>query len=133
MPHIVIECSDNVRERTDLALLVARTHAAAIGTGVFPEGGIRTRVAERHDYRIADGHPDNAFVHVTLRIGAGRDAATRKRAAETVFSAVCDVLQPAFDATPLAISLDLQEIEPETSFKKNNLHAYVDARKKAPV
>jgi 5-carboxymethyl-2-hydroxymuconate isomerase len=70
---------------------------------------------------------------VTLRIGQGRDAATRKRAAETVFVAVCDVLQPAFDATPLAISLDLQEIEPETSFKKNNLHAYVDARKKAAV
>ncbi|MDB5094494.1 MAG: hypothetical protein JWO85_2595, partial [Candidatus Eremiobacteraeota bacterium] len=38
------------------------------------------------------------------------------------------VLQPAFDATPLGISLDVQEIDPELSFKKNNLHDYVKKR-----
>ncbi len=129
MPHIVIECSQNVRERTDLAELLARTHASALATGVFPEGGIRTRIAERADYLIADGDPANAFVHVVLRIGRGRDQATKKRAAEAVFATVCACLEPAFDTSPLAISLVLEEIDPELSFKKNNLHEYVNLRK----
>lgn len=131
MPHIVIECSANLRERTDLAALVARVHAAALDTGVFPIGGTRTRVAERTEYRIADGDPANAFVHVVLRIGHGRDLSTKKAAAAAVFETVCDVLRPAFEAGPLAISLELQEIDPELSFKKNNLHEYVATRRNA--
>ena len=129
MPHIIVECSDNVRARTDLPALVARAHAAALGTGIFPEGGIRTRVAERIDYLIADSNPDNAFVHVVLRIATGRDLATKQRAAEAVFNAVCDQLAPVFEKSPLAISLELQEIDPGLSYRKNNLHDYVALRK----
>jgi 5-carboxymethyl-2-hydroxymuconate isomerase len=131
MPHIIIECSANVRERTDLATLVECVHETALATGVFPIGGTRTRVEERTDYRIADGDPANAFVHVVMRIGHGRDEATKRAAAEAVFATVCDVLQPAFDAGPLGISLELQEIDPVLSFKKNNLHDYVQARRSA--
>ena len=131
MPHIVIECSDNVRARADVPALLERVHAAALSTGIFPEGGIRTRLAERHDYLIADGDPSNAFVHVVLRIREGRDVATRRRAAETVFTAVCDALDATFQTAPLAISLEIQEIDPEMSFRKNNLHEYVERRKAA--
>jgi 5-carboxymethyl-2-hydroxymuconate isomerase len=126
MPHIVIECSANVSSRTDLNRLVQRVHAAALGTGVFPLGGLRTRVAQRDLYAIADGDPENAFVHVTVRIGAGRDAATKRGAAEA-----CDALEDAFERSPLGISLELQEIDPDYSLKKNNLHQYVTTRKAA--
>jgi 5-carboxymethyl-2-hydroxymuconate isomerase len=128
MPHITIECSANVRKIVDLDELVCRVHATALETGVFPVGGLRTRVAERTIYRIADGDPANAFVHVGLRIGAGRDLAAKQSAAAAIFATVCEVLQPAFDATPLGISLDVQEIDPELSFKRNNLHDYVKNR-----
>ena len=128
MPHIIIEYSANVRDRIGLGSLIERLHATAIGTGVFPLGGARTRAAERSDYRIADGHPDNGFVHVTMRMGHGRDAATKARAAQTVFDALCEHLAPLFDAAPLGISFEVQEIDPVLNFKKNNLHEYVKAR-----
>jgi len=128
MPHIVVEYSSNVRDRLDLDRLIERLHTTAIGTGVFPLGGTRTRAAERTRYRIADGHPDNAFVHVTLRIGHGRDAQTKERAARAVFDALCEHLAPLYDAAPLGISFEVQEIDPALSFKKNNLHEYVAAR-----
>jgi 5-carboxymethyl-2-hydroxymuconate isomerase len=131
MPHIVIECSANVSSRADLKSLVQHVHAAALDTGVFPLGGLRTRLAQRDLYAIADGDPENAFVHVTVRIGAGRDAATKRRAAEAIFAAVCDGLEDAFERSPLALSLELQEIDPELSLKKNNLHQYVSTRKAA--
>jgi 5-carboxymethyl-2-hydroxymuconate isomerase len=131
MPHIVIECSANLRARADLPSLVTRVHAAALETGVFPLGGLRTRVAERELYAIADRDPDNAFVHVVVRIGAGRDPATKRRAAEAIFAAVCEALAGPFDASPLALSLELQEIDPDFSLKQNNLHHYVTSRKAA--
>ncbi|MDQ2858968.1 MAG: 5-carboxymethyl-2-hydroxymuconate Delta-isomerase [Candidatus Eremiobacteraeota bacterium] len=131
MPHIVIECSENMRARTDLPGLVGCVHAAALSTGVFPEGGLRTRLAERRLYRIADGDPANGFVHVVVRIGAGRDAATKRRAGEEIFGALCAYLGPAIETTPLGVSLEVQEIDSALSFKKNNLHEYVHRRRPA--
>ena len=128
MPHIIVEYSANVDGPIRPEELVRRIHEAALRTGVFPVGGIRTRAAERSCYRIADGHPDNAFVHVVVRIRHGRDLETRRRAGEEVFREVCHYLDPLFERSPLGISLEVQEIDPDVSFKKNNLHEYVGAR-----
>ncbi len=128
MPHIIIEVSANLRERVDLQAFVDRVHAAALETGVFPIGGARTRVAERAFYKIADGDPENAFVHVVLRVGHGRDMETKKRVGETVFRTVCDALRPTFERTPLGISLEVEEIDPNLSWRENNLHDYVARR-----
>jgi 5-carboxymethyl-2-hydroxymuconate isomerase len=129
MPHVVVEYSANLRARIDVPALLRCLHEAALATGVFPLGGTRTRAAERTDFVVADGHPDNAFVHVTLRIGHGRDLETRRRAGQQVFDALRLQLAPVFDASPLAISFEIQEIDPDLSFKHNNLHRHVEARR----
>ena len=85
----------------------------------------------RESYLIADGHADNAFIHLVLRIGFGRDVETRQRAASEVFEALCDFLALDMSAHPLGISLEIQEIAPETSHKKSNLHAYVKQRQES--
>lgn len=128
MPHIIVEYSANLRERIGPDKLIDCVHQAALRTGVFPVGGTRTRAAERADYRIADGDPENAFVHVVLRIRHGRDIETRRRVAAEVFGAICEFLDPLFQRAPLGISLEVQEIDPAMSLKKNNLHEYVSAR-----
>jgi len=128
MPHIFIEHSANLSARIDLGDLTHTVHQAALATGVFPEGGIRTRRVPREGYLIADGHSDNAFVHLVLRIGSGRDLDTRQRAANAVFEALCEFLEPDMASHPLGVSLEIQEIVPETSHKKSNLHAYVKRR-----
>jgi 5-carboxymethyl-2-hydroxymuconate isomerase len=129
MPHVIVEYSANLVDALDVKALLAALHAAALETGVFPAGGIRTRAERRDEFIVADGRPDAGFVHVMLRIGAGRDAATKKRAGEAVFAVLCDRLKPVQDKRPLAISLEVQELDPVLSFKKNNLHAYLSAEK----
>jgi 5-carboxymethyl-2-hydroxymuconate isomerase len=128
LPHIVIEYSANLETRIDLRELVRKTHEAALATGVFEVGGLRTRCSRRDVYRIADGHPDNSFVTVNVRIGHGRDEATRHRAGKQIFEAVCAHLAPVYASTPLGITLDVAEIDPSASFKQNNMHAIVKAR-----
>ncbi len=128
MAHIVIEHSSNLRGRLDLSRLIQAVHQAALATGIFPIGGMRTRAYETQSYRIADGHPDNAFVHLSIRVGHGRDLATRRRACERIFDAACDELAGLFASIPLGVSIEMQELDPELSFKKNNLHEYVKRR-----
>lgn len=128
MPHLVIEHSANLEGRIDLAGLVRHLHQAALATGIFPEKGTRTRAAPREVFRIADGHPDNAFVHLAIRIGHGRDLETRKRAGDAVFRALCDFFESDQAAHPLALSCEVQEIDPELTWKKNNLPEWIERR-----
>jgi len=128
MAHILIEHSANLRGRLDVSAFVRAVHQAALGTGIFPVGGMRTRAYETQAYAIADGHPDNAFVHLSVRVGHGRDLATRRKACEEIFRAACDHLGELFERIPLGISVEMQELDPQLSFKKNNLHEYVKRR-----
>lgn len=128
MAHIVVEYSAGLRDRLDLAAFLAEVHQAALATGVFPIGGIRTRAYEAEHYVIADGHRDNAFVHLSVKVGHGRDLETRKRACEAIFNAACRHLAPLLEELPLGISLEMQEIDPVLTYKKNNLHEYVKRR-----
>lgn len=131
MPHVVVEYSANLEAALPVNKLLDALHESALRTGVFPIGGLRTRAARREHYRVADKHPDNAFVHVVLRIGHGRDLETRQRAAETVFATLCEQLQGVYAQRPLGLSLEVQEIDPQLSYRKNNLHDYVKQRQTA--
>jgi 5-carboxymethyl-2-hydroxymuconate isomerase len=128
MAHIQIEYSANLGEHIDFPGFLEAVHASALATGIFPIGGVRTRAYSAEHYRIADGHPDNAFVHTTLRVGHGRDEETRKRACDAIFATVCEQLSELFERFPLGLSLEMQEIDPVLTLKKNNLHEYVKRR-----
>ena len=128
MPHLTIEYSANLAADIDVQALVDRLHTAAVETGVFPLGGIRTRAIASQHYRIADGNPAHAFVHVVLRIAAGRDPATRDRAGQHVFDTLTAALAAVGEARGLAISFELQEISPAWSARLNNIHQRLTAR-----
>jgi 5-carboxymethyl-2-hydroxymuconate isomerase len=126
--HIQIEYSANLAERIDMPRFLEAVHASALATGIFPIGGLRTRAYAAGHYRIADGHPDNAFVHTMLRVGHGRDVETRERACAAIFATICEQLSGLFERIPLGLSLEMQQIDPLLTLKKNNLHEYVSKR-----
>jgi 5-carboxymethyl-2-hydroxymuconate isomerase len=128
MAHIQIEYSANLGDRIDFPGFLEAVHTSALATGIFPVGGVRTRAYAAEHYRIADGHPDNAFVHTMLRVGHGRDLETRKRACDAIFATICERLAGLFESIPLGLSLEMQEIDPVLTLKRNNLHEYVKRR-----
>jgi 5-carboxymethyl-2-hydroxymuconate isomerase len=130
MPHLIVEYSANLERDIDVPRLVAAIHAAALETGVFPIGGIRTRSARRDVYAIADGHPDNAFIHVQARIGVGRTPEVRQKAAEHIFAALKAETAQALAKRPLGLTFEIVEIDSVGSLKHNNLHEIVEARRK---
>ena len=128
MPHLIIEYSANLDADLDMPALARAVHAAALATGIFPIGGCRTRLARRDDYVIGDGHPDNRFIHIQARIGAGRPADVRQQAAEQIFECLKSNTAAVFAARPLGLTLEIVEIDPVGSLKHNNLHEIIARR-----
>jgi 5-carboxymethyl-2-hydroxymuconate isomerase len=129
VPHLIVEYSANLESRLDLDGLLDRLHEEAIESGMFPIGGIRIRAYKALDFRIADCDPENAFVHVTAIVGAGRPLDRREQVSRRLFEAICATLEPVAATSPLAISFNMREFDPVLSFKKNNLHEYVRKRR----
>ncbi|MBI3146422.1 MAG: 5-carboxymethyl-2-hydroxymuconate Delta-isomerase [Pseudogulbenkiania sp.] len=122
MPHFIVECTDNIREQADLPALFAKAHDYLAGTGLFPIGGIRSRAHWLDTWRMADGEADYAFVHMSLKIGHGRTFEERERTAQGLFEIIKAHFQPLFDARYLALTFELSELDPQLSYKHNNVH-----------
>lgn len=122
MPHIIVEYSSNLESQVSPRRLVDALHRAALGTGVFPLGGLRTRAERRDVYAVADGDPENAFVAVMARIGAGRDAETRQSVAAALMAVLETETAEAFRTRGLGLTVEVQEIDGTASLKTNNLH-----------
>lgn len=122
MPHLTIEHSANVADHVDLEALLDAVHERAAASPLLPLAGLRTRLVPRERYRIADGDPANMFVAVTARIGAGRSDEEKERLLHELVDAVMSVLGPVQERHPLAVSLEITEIDPRFRVNRNNLH-----------
>lgn len=122
MPHFTIEYSANLESRVDMGAVVELVRKAAVETGIFPLGGIRVRAIKCEHYAIANGAVNYAFLDMVLRLGEGRDLATRQKAGEHVFKALSSYLDPVFTKEKFALSFDMQINDKETSWKRNNIH-----------
>src|ERR1700692_219662 len=107
MPHFTLEYSANLDDRINMCKVVEAVRKAAVETGIFPLGGIRVRAVRCEHYAIADGRPHFGFLAMVLRLGEGRDLATRKKAGEHIFRALSDLLDPVFAARQVGLSVGM--------------------------
>lgn len=121
MPHLSIQYSDNVHS-DEIATLCTSLHAAMSDTGIFPLGGIRVRAIACSCFAIADLHPENAFVDMVLRIGAGRTEPEKSVAGEAIMEKAKDVFLARFQQPHFALSLEIVDIHPILSWKRNSMH-----------
>ncbi|EKM5717930.1 5-carboxymethyl-2-hydroxymuconate Delta-isomerase [Enterobacter cloacae] len=123
MPHFIAECTDNIREQADLPGLFAKVNEALAATGIFPIGGIRSRAHWLDTWQMADGKQEYAFVHMTLKIGAGRSLESREAVGEMLFALIKAHFANLMAARYLALSFELDELHPTLNYKQNNVHA----------
>ncbi|MGU3575006.1 5-carboxymethyl-2-hydroxymuconate Delta-isomerase [Brucellaceae bacterium C25G] len=129
MPHIWVEYSSNLENSIDVPKMLKTVQDAFIADGsVFPFAGARTRGVPVNHYLIVDGHPDNAFVHVQLKIAAGRSLDDKKAGAERVFEQLKNLLAPVFATRPLGISVQMDEADEEVNLKSSNYRPYLKER-----
>jgi 5-carboxymethyl-2-hydroxymuconate isomerase len=125
MPQFILEYTDNIKAEADIPALLKKVNDTIIGQegAVFPPGGTRSRAIELKDYRMADGAEDDAFVHVTFKIGAGRTDAQKKTVCDDLFEMMKAHFAPLFATRYLALSMELYEYDERGTYKHNNVHA----------
>ncbi|NYT69254.1 5-carboxymethyl-2-hydroxymuconate Delta-isomerase [Pusillimonas noertemannii] len=136
MPHLTLEYSANLHPQGELKPLcdkLARCLLAqkADGKAVYPIGGIRVRVLRADDYCVGDGGLEAAFVHGTLKIGAGRSEQTKTSTGEALFAVMKEHFAQIYEQTGLALSLEIVEFSETGTWKHNNLHARFRAQNDA--
>ncbi len=124
MTHLVIEHSPNLRRQLNLPKFVEAMRQAALATGIFPLGGMRARAYESDTDCEADPHPDHAFVHLCISVGAGRDHASRRQACEEIFAAACEQLREVHARAPVGISVEMQQRDPDARIRQGNIQDY---------
>ncbi len=126
MAHFVLEYSNNIAKST-LALqeLFSKLHQAAEETGLFPLKGIRSRAYACDDFRMADGNPEHMFVHLEVKLGAGRSIEEREAAAKSFFEVLTQHFGTCFEQRGVAMSFEMKELEPVLKYNKNNIQDYL--------
>ncbi|WP_132034661.1 5-carboxymethyl-2-hydroxymuconate Delta-isomerase [Aquabacter spiritensis] len=122
MPHITLECSENLETATDLDTLCRALHAAVLSSGMFELGAIRVRAMVARHYAVADLDPRNSFLHIQMRIGEGRPLGDIKEVGEHLFETASRHLAPLLSTSHFALSLEVNEINSALSWKKNAIH-----------
>lgn len=121
MPHIIAEYSANLEESLDIQALVDDLHRAAVGAQVAELVGIRTRAVRCAHFRVADGNAANGFVHITARLRQGRALEQRKALGQALFAAADRRLATVYPHHPVAMTVEVHEIDPEMTFRRNTL------------
>ncbi|MCK1991282.1 5-carboxymethyl-2-hydroxymuconate Delta-isomerase [Peribacillus muralis] len=123
MPHIIVEYTDNIKDDIRIEELLMKMNDVLISyPTIFPIGGIRSRAIELKHYRVADGTEDDAFVHVILKIGAGRKGRDKTDVCDKLFATMEDHFAQLFSKRYLALSMELSEFSESGTYKKNNIH-----------
>jgi 5-carboxymethyl-2-hydroxymuconate isomerase len=127
MPHLTLEYSANLDGAVDFDRLCRTLLQALLDSGLVERGAPRVRAICCAAYAIADALPDNAFIDMSLRLGAGRSHDEKRRLGEALFAAARPLLAEQFAYPHFALSLEVREIDPELSWKLNTMHARLRA------
>jgi 5-carboxymethyl-2-hydroxymuconate isomerase len=125
MPHIIIDYSANLEPFVDFDSLCDHLRRVAAAIDIFEMPGIRVRAIAADHYSIADGNPQHGYIDISVRLRAGRPEDARREAAAALFSAAESFLRPVLDSRPLALSLEMRDIDAALSPKTGTIRNYL--------
>ena len=126
MAHLSFHCSRNLSKYLELNSFCDVMRKTMIQTKNFPIGGIRVRGFVADVISISDGDPNHNFLDMILRMGEGRSTDVRKIIAEAIYSSAEDFIKKKNLKDPIALSLEIIEINKEFSIKRyNTVHSAI--------
>ena len=117
MPHLTLEYTANIPHEVDIQDLLAKLHqviAKLAGTRIE---NFKSRAICRDIYYIGTGSGQEAFVHLEIRLLAGRSPETKERIGQQCL----DLLEKAWGSSlvelELQITVELVDMEHASYFK----------------
>jgi 5-carboxymethyl-2-hydroxymuconate isomerase len=117
MPHLVLEYSANVPGPPDFDRVLERLHRAMTTAGPFDLAKVKSRVVRRECFRVADGGPERAFVHLSVAVLAGREADALRATAEALLAVLQESFSRAQAERRCDISVEVREMKRDLYLK----------------
>lgn len=119
MPQLTLEYTNNLE--FDVQPLLARLHTELVATGAINLKGLKSRAVRHSEYRIADGNPEYAFVHVNLLIREGRPLEVQKDASRRVLAVLKETFGDRFESNYISLSVDIKEMRDGVASTLHNI------------
>ncbi len=127
MPHFIIEYSANLEDVIDMSAFCDQLRRTAMTIEAFPDAGIRVRAIAARHYSIADGNPAHGYIDISIRLRGGRPIEVKKAATETLFESARAFVAPIMAERPLALSMEMRDIDPELSPKTGSIREHLES------
>ena len=112
MPHLILEYSKNIEGDVEIEGLMRKLHQTILATGLWELSALRTRAEPRDKYYLADGDPTHGFMHLMVRIRAGRDNAIKEKLGQDLLKVMVDWLEPSFRQRMSKIAINAEKPSP---------------------
>lgn len=116
MPQLILEYSSNIFEKDAMKPLFQEYHSILEKNLPTDIDRCKSRAIACHDYYIGNGQPNNAFIHISLKIMPGRDFNTVKNVADAMLIASKQHFSASLQKLNLQITIEVMELE-KTYFK----------------
>ncbi|HRE31510.1 MAG TPA: hypothetical protein PLD88_05985 [Candidatus Berkiella sp.] len=109
MPHIILECSDNIVEK-DFHFLLSQIHQLLVEKLPTELKSCKSRVLRHAYYVIADGDPHQAFVHLSINVLAGRSKELQQAIGATLMEMLTKAFHQSREKLKLQLSIALADL-----------------------
>jgi len=113
VPHIVLEYSDDIAARCDVARVLGRLHEAVAVTESFVRDRIKSRAVACATFRVGSGHPKH-FVHASVVFSPGRAEDVRRELGARLLDIL--VTETSSLGSDLSRSVEIRQFEPGMYF-----------------
>jgi 5-carboxymethyl-2-hydroxymuconate isomerase len=109
MPHLILEYSENVIEDMEFSELFKECHELLVERLPTSLKSCKSRAYQCEDYYVGDGHADNAFVHLSIRIMPGRARELLQSVGETLLALLKKYFSESLKKLKLEMSIETIE------------------------
>jgi 5-carboxymethyl-2-hydroxymuconate isomerase len=124
MPQLWLEYSGNVGQPVLFDELLARLHEALARTAGVSVDACKSRVIPRDTFRVGEGRPNQAFVHLEVGLLAGRTPEQHREVAAACLEILADYYSSSLQALDLQITVEVRGMERESYQKLASAGGY---------
>lgn len=110
MPHVILECSENIEAQLDVTTLFAEIHRVLEKQLPTDLSSCKSRCMVHKLFYLGDGHPCNAFVHLTVKIMSGRTDEVQHSLGNQLLALLQNDFEDYPDKSHLQLSVEIVEL-----------------------
>ena len=118
MPQLTLEYTKNIDDGTlNVGDILGELHQTLADHGGIDIASFKSRAHRLDTFRISDGAPQNAFVHLEVALLDGRSLELRRALGQRCLDVLTSRFSKAFTEWELQITVEMRDMEREAYLK----------------